>query len=222
MEEKLMALADFLELDPKEIKQSEYDENTFVTDNEYVEEEYLVFDDYDDAEEAAKQDVLNLFDDLGLDSFTESARSYIIDNFMDQDFLSDALRENFESYVDDIEEDTYRTRYENRLVDECVDAGIITEEEAENEEYDIDELKKELVDHLCSEWEGKEADYFIDNFGSLDEAFGRDTVESNLDLNAMAEWTVEEDGVAHFIARYDEIENEHEYDGTTYWIYRTN
>jgi hypothetical protein len=77
MEEKIMALADFLELKPEEIKQSEYDENTFVTDNEYVEEEYLVFDDYDDAEEAAKRDVLDLFDDLGLDSFTESARSYI-------------------------------------------------------------------------------------------------------------------------------------------------
>jgi chromosome condensin MukBEF ATPase and DNA-binding subunit MukB len=142
---------------------------------------------------------------------------------MDHDFLSDALRENFESYADDIEdENDYDYEYENRLVKECVDAGIITEEEAENEEYDIDELKEKYVDYMCNDWEGKEADYFIDNFGSLDEAFGRDNVESNLDLNAMAEWAVEEDGVAHFIARYDGVENEHEYDGTTYWIYRTN
>lgn len=221
MEEKIMALADFLELKPEEIKQSEYDENTFVTDNEYVEEEYLVFDDYDDAEEAAKQDVLSLFDDLGLDSFTESARSYIIDNFMDRDFFSDALKENFENYADEIEDEN-DYEYENRLVKECVDAGIITEEEAENEEYDMGELKEKYVDYYCDDWKGKEADYFIDNFGSLDEAFGRDIVESNLDLNAMAEWAVEEDGVAHFIARYDGKENEHEYDGTTYWIYRTN
>ena len=218
--EKIMALAQFLECEPEQITVSKHDKNLFYykEDGEKYGEEYYVFDDYDEAEEAAKQDVIILFDDMGLQSFSDWGRDYVIDNFMDEDFLSDALRENFESYVDDIRsENGYH--YANRMIDEAVEAGILSEEDAEEENYDEDDVASNLIDHFCEEWEGREAEYFESNFGSLEDAFGKETVEAHIDTDAMADWCVREDGVGSHLNRWDGREYEEEYEGTTYYIY---
>ena len=105
------------------------------------------------------------------------------------------------------------------MIDEAVEAGVLSEEDAEEENYDEDEVASDLVDHLCEGWKGREAEYFVDNFGSLEEAFGKETVEAHIDTDAIAEWCVREDGVGSHLNRWDGNEYEEEYEGTTYYIY---
>ena len=68
-------------------------ENTFEVDGA----EYLVLTE-EEREEEFYNYQKNLIDDMGLESFSEWAQDYIIDNFVDDEWFKDAMEEHFEYY----------------------------------------------------------------------------------------------------------------------------
>ena len=184
---------------------------------------YYIFDDYDEAEEAAKEYVKDIIDDIGYSSINGW------EDYVDEDPFEDAMRESYESYAEDIESEGSRF-YENRLVEECYDNGLIDDDDFElDEDGDPDytqctrdsyELQEMLADYLTNNSGYSSASqWYMDNFG--DESFEY-FVENNdaIDKDAIAEYCVDTDGVAHSLAGYDGEENEFEFEGTTYYIYR--
>ena len=122
IQERINALAEYLDISPEDIKEG-YRENLFEVDE--GSREYLVVTE-DEAREEAKESILSLIDDLGLESFAESFRDWIYNNATDTGWFEDALRESQEFYVEDIEQETYgQDKYANRLIEELVDAGIL-------------------------------------------------------------------------------------------------
>lgn len=209
IQERINALAEYLDISPEDIKEG-YRENLFEVDE--GSREYLVVTE-DEAREEAKESILSLIDDLGLESFTESFRDWIYNNATDTGWFEDALRELEESYVEDIEQETYgQDKYANRLIEELVDAGILGDEDLvpEDEEDedslltydgDLDSLKEEYVDYLIDR-AGDPVEYYVDNFG-YDSM--KDVVESNnlIDWDLVADQCIEEDGIAHNLSTYD-------------------
>lgn len=205
--EKLQALANYLEVEPDYFEEESYDDNAFSS-KEYN-EEYLVLTE-EEAREYAEQDIRNVFDDLGLESFTPSFQEWIMNNALESDIFEDIVREGYENYVDDIayEDDSV---YENRLVAEMVDANILTENDFDNwgedspilnDTVNLDDKKVEFVEHLMSDIDDY-VKYFIDEYGqdSL-----KNVIENNpniFDMDAIVSECISLDGIAHFVASYD-------------------
>ena len=118
-------------------------ENTFEVDGA----EYLVLTE-DEREEEFKAYQESLIDDMGLESFSEWAQDYIINNFVDdaqlKDDLFEAMYESYGSYIEDL-------KYENRLEEEL----------KENNCEDEDEYLELLTEEDPIEW-------YIMNFGKED------------------------------------------------------
>lgn len=187
--------------------------------------EFFVFDDYDDAEEAAKQDVIELIDDCGYSCINGW------EDYVKEDIFEEAMQESNEFYCDDIADES-SSEYESRLVEECYENGLIDDEDFETDEdgdpdyeqctRDEDDLKEMLANYMTENSGYSYASaWYLDNFG--EESFN-DFVERNnaIDIDELAEYVVRSDGVAHSLARYDGNENEFDLNGSTYWIYRCN
>ena len=221
--EKLQALANYLGVEPNYFEEESYDDNAFES-KEYN-EEYLVLTE-DEAREYADRDIRNIFDDLGFESFTPSFQDWIIDNALDNDWFEESERESYENYVDDIsfEDDDV---YESRLISELVDAAILNELDFENwgdenpvvkDSVDLDEKKREYVDSLVSDVDDF-VKKFIDDFGAkqLDEVIKHNP--DVIDMDAVVDECISQDGIAHFIASYDGNEIDL---GNGLFAYRTN
>ena len=203
-DERAQALAQFLGCDVSEV--SCIDRYEFDAPNG---ESYYVVDE-EEAEQLAKEDIENLFDELGLESFTEYFRSWIIENALDKDWFEECVRESTESYVNDIE-------YEDgRLQEELLDRGIITEEDVESG-YDVEDAKERYVELLMEDIDDY-VEYCGFNFGWkwVSEVAER---ENLIDMDVVVEQCIYEDGVAHFIARYDGEEHDL---GNGLFAYRNN
>ena len=99
----------------------------------------------DEAEEKFKSYQENLFDDMGLNGYSESFQAWIKENALDKDYFDDIVRESMEMYIEDVKYED-----EERLLEEIKDAEVETEEEYL--EYLIDEA-------------GDSIEYVTDNFG---------------------------------------------------------
>ena len=195
--ERINALVKFLGYEVEEVKES-YREEVFET----PEGEYLVLTE-EEADEEAKQSILNLIDDIGIQAFSESAQEYILNNFVEYRWFEDAIRETYQYYIDDIrEESASDEEYKNRLDEEMAVAGVEDEEE--------------FLDWLC-ENAGDPVEYYRDNFGKDD--FNNVVKENDLiNWDEVAQWSIEEDGRGNTLGSWDGEENE--YNG--YYIYRLN
>ena len=221
-DEKIQALAKYLNIDPSEIT------NIYDYEFETPEGDYYVVTE-EEAEELAKEDIRNLYDDLGLESFTSSFRDWIIMNALDNDWFEEAVRESYEYYVEDIEDEASSMGYENRLIEEMHDHQVLSDddfvvgEDGEpdlttlNDDVDIDYLKEEFVD-LLVENAGNAVDYCGDNYG-WDWVAEMASQHNLIDLEEVVDQCIYEDGIAHFIARYDGEEIELE---NGLYAYRTN
>lgn len=213
--QRINALAAGLDVDADTIKQSNYGDNCFDVDGD----EYLVLTE-DEAYEYAKDDIKAVWDDLGIESFTESFRDWIMDNAINSEWFEDWIREDMEAYVDDIaSEDS--DEFKNRLMEEMYYAKILTDADFENgrlnSNVDFDAKREEFIDYLVDD-AGDPIQYFRNDFG--DAEFSKTITENNLvDIDTVAEQCIDVDGVAHFIARYDG--NEIELDDGLY-AYRVN
>ena len=99
-------------------------ENTFEVDGA----EYLVLTE-DEREEEFKAYQESLIEDMGLESFSEWAQDYIIENFVDDEWFMEAMREHFEYYISDInEEPADNEEFENRLQEEISEVNCEDEE----------------------------------------------------------------------------------------------
>ena len=156
-------------------------ENTFEVDGA----EYLVLTE-DEREEEFYNYQKNLIDDMGLESFSEWAQDYIIDNFVDDEWFMEAMREHFEYYISDInEEPADDEKFENRLKEEIF--AVACEDE---EDY---------LNYLCDlespiEW-------FLNSFGK--DEFNATVKEYDLiNWEDVINWVAREDGYG-CLAAYD-------------------
>ena len=215
----------------------EYESLEEAIDNECVEENYdyydldvftiddgtyAVADNYEDAERAARANVSDLLDDIGIDGLNIE-----INDFVDTGWFEDAEREMHVNYARDIayESASDDELYVNRLHEELCDYELMDElelpEEPENEdEYDewekkCDKIKKiaekkaeELIDDFADILMSDDSvQYYIENFGN--DGFNEICKKYNLiDYQELAEEIVSIDGVGHCLASYDGEEHE--------------
>ena len=218
-----MALAQFLGCEPDDLGEA-YGYSR-AHNFSYGDEEYAVYEDYVDAEADARQDVIELIDDMGLESFSPDFQETIIDNYIEDDWFESAMQEYYQSYAEDISNES-SDDYNNRLIEESIENGVISEDdldedgEYKGEYYDLESM---FAEDMCGNNAGYDcaAEWYRDTVG--DEDFKQTVKQYNLiDWDKVAEECVRLDGVAHSLARYDGEENEIDYNGTTYYIYRTN
>lgn len=214
---KMMALAELYNLDMGDfiqamidedqlIEQCEYNDNSF----EYDDQEFLICTD-EEADREHTDCIENLWDDLGLESFSEYAQEFIINNFaLNSDYFDGMMKESYESYCEDIKTEDQDEDEEGNEINR------LTEEMEENE----CETEEDYVEFLCSNYSDDE-EWYKENFG--EDAF-LEVAKRHLsfDINAIAEYCRETDGRGHSLAGYDGVENEIDIDGETFYIYRTN
>lgn len=195
-DELAMALADYLGITPEEVGEENWDYYGLGT---YAigDAEYAITSSEDEADEAAKKEVVELIDELGVEALNWDNMGGL-ENFVDMDWAEAVVRESTESYANDIEsEPASDDTYESRLAEEMAEAGV--------------DSKEEFVDYLVRE-AGNPAEYLKDNF--------EDFLKDRIDADKAAEEVLDTDGRGHLLSRYDGKEITHEFNGTTYYIYR--
>ena len=195
--DEVLALANYLGVEPSEVQEESYDYYGlpyYTVDGE----DYAITSSEDDADEAAKKEVIELIDELGVEALNWDNMGGL-ENFVDMNWAEDVVRESMEFYANDIEdEEASDAGYESRLAEEMAEAGV--------------DSKEEFVDYLVKN-AGNPAEYIKDNFGE-------DFLQDRIDADKAAEEVLDTDGRGHLLSRYDGKEITHEFDGTTYYIYR--
>lgn len=210
-------------------------DNCYTCEFDDDNKEYVIYDDYDAARDAAIENTKNLIDDIGTDEKSlDRWRGSLGDDFIDTDAMKEWQREDYDNYVNDIENEN--GEHGNRLYDELMDAGFIEDtdeyfervvDDVENEDeedegyldydsplFDIDSMKEKLVDKLCDGYNDV-IDWYTGNFGT-------DGLENFIDNEKLAEMIVDSDGIGNSIASYDGDEFNFSEDGYDIYIYRTN
>lgn len=124
-----------------------------------------------EADEEFREYQLGLMDDLGLESFVDWARDYIINNYIDVKWFNEAMRESYECYVEDL-------KHYGELAGEM-------------ESYDADD-EEDFVSSLCDGW-ANGVDWYIDQFGKDD--FMKVVKDNHLyDLEKIVEYVKDIDG----------------------------
>lgn len=211
-------LAQYLGVEEDEVTEG-YDEHIYEVGNE----EYWVGN-YDEAYDYAVELAEQILDDMGLEALTSSAREFVLSNdrFVNQHDLN--------YYMDqDIGEYAYGLDVEE-LAEDLYNDGVLTDEDFElDEDGDIDfstckKDKQDLVDLYVEQREDEDPfEYFEDIFG--EDEFGKWLIDNNMiDMEEVAKYVVDEDGIAHQIASYDgdEIDLGEDDSGEEIYAYRMN
>lgn len=181
----------------EDVESIEIDSNTITTDLG----EYLVFDNYTDAENEAVAQCKQIMEECGLsDNLIFEAE---IQGLIDTQWFIDYWQEvhEFMSWEESIE-------------------YIASEEELEkleNGEISEEEIREQHFNSLQDCIKGQEMEEYKYQFG--EQAFQDILIKEGLiDTEALAQWCVDMDGVAHYLASYDGEELEE----NGYYIYRIN
>lgn len=205
--ERRRLLAEYLGINPKEIQVTSPRWHDWDTEFRTPLGTFWVLNE-DEAKEATYADIENCMDDLGLDSFTEGFVDWILDNAVDDDWFDTCCKEDYENYAADIEGEEDRTGrgYENRLVEECVSNGLISERDIVDGKYTGKEDLQELLANYLYEDAGNYGSYakwYLREFGAKEFNYLIKQGIISIDMDAIVDECIEEDGKAHFIARYD-------------------
>ena len=197
--ERIEALSKLLQVEVEDLTTSKYDNRVFENENTG---EYIVLTE-EEAYDAAEENLREIIEDLGLESFSKSYQEWILDSCVDKEWFDEYLEEYYTYYIDDIRDvKAVCEEYETRLDEEMDEAGVETEEE--------------FLDYLIEDAENS-IDWYIDCFGY--EEFKSVCEECDLiDWDSVIEEVISEDGVANSIATYDGKE----YVVGEYFIYRLN
>jgi hypothetical protein len=210
------------ELGSKVDSQKGWDNGTLIVlDNG---EEYVVYDNYDEAEADA---INRVADDLN-DNPEYFTKSWI-ENYIDEDRLKEVL----ESDISSTKRDDIEDRSEEEQVDEMIDAGLIDEDDFKDADGNLIELsdakKKELSDAIDTFVENEVEATLEDPMQYLKDIWGEEraiaeAIElAGIDVDEAAEAAVREDGVGRWLATYDNDENGYtDFAGNDYWYYRVN
>ena len=229
--EKIEALAEYLGVDVDDLEEL-YD-NTFIVNDEnsgFYEQEFVVYTDYE-ADEAVKEDLENLIDDVGW-AFNLPIEDYIHND----SWFDDAKHESNEFYARDIMGESDAV-YESRFVAECVERGIIPEDDDWFEEdedgkltivksidgtsdaiYDAEDFFDAFVESLDSDYEDG-YEWFVDSFGESELKYVIAEGRLSIDFDKLAEDVIRYDGRGNSLSSYDG--EEHELDDD-YYAYRVN
>lgn len=160
-----------------------------LTNGDYIDlngYEYLVFNNYEDAEQMAITYAEEIMLDCGLTDnlIWEAELQDLIDNQWFIEFWNDIHSDM--AYNEGIYDIMTAEQYD------LYEEGDLTEEE----------IREDYFDTLQSSIKGQEIEEFKYQFG--DEYFHQMIKEENLiDITALAKWCVDMDGVAHYLASYD-------------------
>ena len=225
-DEKIEALVEWLNANGNEVTVDDVNDDGY---GHYTVDdcEYAVFTD-EEADEEFYSSEENLIDELGLDSFSDWFQTWVLDNAIDESWFETALEEDAD-YLAEEYLDESSSIYANRLVEECYDNNLISDEdfevgedgEPDYEQCTVDEY--DLQDKFKTWYVEQEdaIDWFRSNFG---EKQFRDVVKEHnlLDVDEIIDQIKSTDGRGGALASYDGNENETDYNGETYYIYRTN
>ena len=184
--------------DIEDIQEIDTENNMIILDNN---QEYLYFNNYEDAEATAVQYCVDIIQDCGLsDDLIFQAE---IQGLIDKNWFADFWYEVHEqmAYNEDID---YIATYEEI---NALEVGEIKEEE----------IRETYFNSLQSSINGQEIEEYKFQLG--DQEFNKTILSNNLiDIDALAQYCVDVDGVAHFLAAYngDELETNNIY------LYRYN
>ena len=93
--------------------------------------------------------------------------------------------------------------------------------EFEEDLVDFDDLSEKLTEELDKDYNSM-AEWFDSIYGSSWVREMRDTLKDYIDWEALAEYIVDEDGVANTLATYDGKQHSEKVNGEWFYIYRTN
>ena len=184
--------------DIEDIQEIDAKNNMIILDNN---QEYLYFTNYEDVEATAVQYCVDIIQDCGLsDDLIFQAE---IQGLIDKKWFADFWYEVHEqmAYNDDID---YIAMYEEI---NALEAGEITEEE----------IRETYFNSLQSSINGQEMEEYKFQVG--DQEFNKTILSNDLiDIDALAQYCVDVDGVGHFLSSYDGEELEY----NNYYLYRVN
>ena len=140
--------------------------------------------------DAAYQRINDIWDDLGLESFTPNAQIYIRDNFIEPtDSLDEYMEENFYEYYTDIESES-DSCFENRLQRELAEVDgffeddmqryLDLEEQKEDLKIELDDIKydiKKLEEKIAKEEDNPYKEKLEDDLSDLEDEKNRLTAE---------------------------------------------
>lgn len=186
-------------------------------------EDYLVFDDYDDAKEYAANELEDFIDDMSMDSLR---------NYVDEDYFETLASDSFTEVAQELV-DSPDDEYGNELVRDLYDRGLLDDSDFEEDEegnilYDdcihsdwqlVDTFADDAFNGMMSDY-GSASEWYIDMYGT--DSF-YDIVKYNkaIDVEAWVDDVITSDGIGHILASADGEEIEYsEYDGVTYYIYK--
>ena len=167
--------------------------------------EYLVLTD-EEADEHFYDYEMELLEDLGIEGLSDSFKSWVYNNAIDNEYFEECIRETYESYADDIENEESCSDFENRLQEEMNEWG------ANDKEEFIDKLTESTIEEY-----GGAIQYCLDNYG--EEWFNR-VLRNNkylIDYDSIIEEIERWDGRGA-LATYDFEEKETD----NYYVYRIN
>ena len=183
-QELIEQLAEYRGVEVTDIMQSTFNPNLFVIDGS---EEWLVYETEQEAEDAAVEQVKNLLDSEGISFLNWKYMSADIADFVDTEWFETTKRESYEQYVEEIR-DEWEDDEKTRLDVEMENAGCETEED--------------FIDYLCNSWPDS-IEWFRSKFGNAE----LDSVAINhpevVDIDKLAQYVVDTDGVANTLASYD-------------------
>ena len=183
-QELIEQLAEYRGVEVTDIMQSTFNPNLFVIDGS---EEWLVYETEQEAEDAAVEQVKNLLDSEGISFLNWKYMSADIANFVDTEWFDTAKRESYEQYVEDIR-DEWEDDEKTRLDVEMENAGCETEED--------------FIDYLCNSWPDS-IEWFRSNFGNAELDYVAINHPEVVDIDKLAQYVVDTDGVANTLASYD-------------------
>lgn len=177
---------------------NEYDNKVVV---ESMEGDFDIYSNYDDAEQDAIECCEGLLKDCGLtNNLIDIAFNH---GFIDEDWFKDFWMEHYQ-YI----------AYDEDIVYLASDEQL---EMLENGEMEEDDIREWHYDSLLHSIDGQWVEEYKYQFGEQD--LYNTLLDNNLiDMEELAKYCVDVDGVASYLASYDH--EEVEYDG--YYIYRTN
>ena len=207
--------------------------------------EFIVATD-DGADEVAYERLDNLLDDIGYEGFNpgfleghldgDAVADYFEDwwwedvNDRPEDYLDDDDRElskDAEDRLDDIDEEIGELQEHLEEVESESDEeeilGMIEELEERKEEISEDDDNFEYTEEAKENYvNSRKEETSYDPIDTIREYGMEDRMDEFIDRDEFIEEVINTDGRGHTISSYDGEEDEVEYDGEWYYIYRTN